>query len=453
VTEINIAIAFDHAYIKPFYVLTTSIFLNTRKKTVVIHALAPDLCDEDRASMTEHARRFGGRIVFYPLDAALINNLSVPENSPFSTAIFYRLLFPGLMPTHVSRLLYLDTDTIVMGDLSDLFDIVPDTTPVAAVSDRAMPLRGDLGMVSKGEYFNSGVLLINVNVWKKQDITKKAIDYILSNNHNLFYVDQDALNKVLQHNWQRLSQRYNAMPTANGDLQTGSGNVTENPVIIHYAGQPKPWGVRYSPFKAAYDDYYRQFLNTPIGRKTIRTDLEEAFARMIGVEPAFQNWTDEKIIESAICLHLIWLKKVRSLLGSEAFKLLLSRYYSAYNRNEGLRESLAHMFSPYEEKVRLVCSHIFHGSADDRVLPHWSQAWNALCEQEINTRIVMSEGLLSPLQISSLVFVPEFINQQLMIMEPTRSLLFFILEKSVADVSKGGILAIQGGPDVTASRN
>lgn len=425
--EIHIAIALDRPYIRPFYVMATSLLMNTKKAPIVIHAICPELTGFETDLIMSHVNQLGGQIKFYSIDREVINRFSVPSNSPFSLAIFYRLFFPSIIPSSIRKILYLDSDIIVNRDIWELFNVSLDGYPVGAITDSMMPLRDDLGLRSREDYFNSGVLLIDIDVWKDQRISEMAIQYILENNEKMIFVDQDALNKVLDNNWLHLEGRYNLMPLRLAPMESNSENIfLDNQVILHFAGQPKPWGIRAVRFKTTYDNYDQHFLKTAIGQKIVNADLEHAFVNLIGLEPFCEAWTLEQLIELGFGLHLIWIIEVRNYLGNQSLTLLFEGYYSKYDKSEKSLHLLTDTFDTHQNKIEFLFNSIAN-STNFPMLPPWTRPWSELCKAECVK--LRKDGLLED-PLTPLVFISEFINDQLMIVQPAKSVLFFILEKT-----------------------
>ncbi len=109
------------------------------------------------------------------------------------------------------------------------------------------PVPGDLhtklGIAHKVDYFNSGVLLMNITEWKKQQITKKAIQFLQDFPKNILIADQDALNAVLKNNWLKISNRFNLtyfdVPADLPERQLKA--YLKDKVIIHFTPKFRPF--------------------------------------------------------------------------------------------------------------------------------------------------------------------------------------------------------------------
>ncbi|TGE07946.1 glycosyltransferase family 8 protein [Hymenobacter fodinae] len=275
--SIHIALAFDEQYLNPFFVLLTSIFLNNKGADICVHLIATGLSSAAEKEITAFVHSKEAEVNFYDNDIDDVSQFILPdhEDNYLSVAIYYRLFFPFLIEETIARLLYIDVDTLVVGDLSDLFLIDMQGKPVAAVTDTDMPVRRDLGIESVDDYFNSGVLLVDINEWKKQRITEKALQIIKQEPELIKgYPDQDALNIVLKDNWYKLPVEYNLMRlyVPNEVPRRNLNKFVEDQKIIHYNGK-KPW---FSDCEHRLRYIYKGFANLsprPEAGKVVKVNL------------------------------------------------------------------------------------------------------------------------------------------------------------------------------------
>lgn len=160
-----------------------------------------------------------------------------------SAIINARLLMPRLI-TDVRRVLYLDADILVLGPLDALWTADLGGAAAGAVTD-AMDARlqagdpdlADLPRVRR--YFNSGVMLIDLDAWRARDVTARASDY-LARFPQARYPDQNALNFVLDGDWRALGSRWNCQAhLRHHDLSRLPR--ARWPSIIHFVTAGKPW--------------------------------------------------------------------------------------------------------------------------------------------------------------------------------------------------------------------
>ncbi len=243
ISTIHLGFCFDKGYLPPFYVLLTSVFYHNKANTIVIHAIATGLSDQEKQALIAYVTENGGQIIFYALSPQSVQGLFIPEGGYLTLAMYYRLFFAELVPASVDKLIYIDIDTIVVGDLRPLFQTEIETHPVAAVRDDWMPVREDLGIHDPGAYFNSGVILINVFWWKEKKVTERAIEAVKSHPEELLkYPDQDALNMVLIGDWHKLPVGYNLTGVHCPDSTNKKilDAFLVDKTIIHFSGT-KPW--------------------------------------------------------------------------------------------------------------------------------------------------------------------------------------------------------------------
>jgi lipopolysaccharide biosynthesis glycosyltransferase len=137
---------------------------------------------------------------------------------------------------------------VVTASLRPLFETNMERAIVAAVGDPTAPwvdlsFRSEvLNLTDPKFYFNSGVLLINVDRWKNENITDKLFCYLeqLPSSAKLHFPDQDLLNAVLQGRWRQLSRKWNFFETD----EAGAPSVDKydrEAVIVHFASGKKPW--------------------------------------------------------------------------------------------------------------------------------------------------------------------------------------------------------------------
>lgn len=178
-----------------------------------------------------------------------------------SRMTFARFLIPSVLPETVSRAVYLDADTLVLGDLSPLWNVDLDDYPTAAVLDgldkhiRAnTPGFEDVPRVKR--YFNAGMLAIDVKKWRDTKLVDDAHRYLLANPKTP-YSDQDALNVVCDGQWKELDSRWNFQ----GHLHCSVGELPaeEMPAIVHFVTALKPWKPEIlNPNASLYDSFRRR---------------------------------------------------------------------------------------------------------------------------------------------------------------------------------------------------
>jgi lipopolysaccharide biosynthesis glycosyltransferase len=239
---------------------------------VHILAEATEIDDAHRRWMEAHNIR-----AIPGLDFPRLREIAINEKR-LTPATLIRLLMPGILATRYDRVLYLDADTEVCGDVAPLFDLDLGEAPLAAVpaariKEVVPPKQRQadhahfraLGMSEPFRYFNSGVMLIDIARWMAEDLGERLLRFIERNAAICNLPDEDALNAVLDGRIAEISPIWNlrswemAMPRVTDYL---------HPVIRHYDGPQKPWkrfsrNRRLFGLEAPYRRYRRFVAGTP----------------------------------------------------------------------------------------------------------------------------------------------------------------------------------------------
>ena len=209
-----------------------------------VHLFSNGVRGRDLRKLRGVVARGGSRLILYELAARLRANPHLVVRRHLNQTAYARLMLGELLPASVRRVLYLDCDVICTGDIVELWRL-SDAVPVAgAVIDRAGEgWKRLLGLPAEAPYFNSGVLLINLDGWRSRDLGREILDWIAANPDSITLADQDAINAVLWEAITPLPDRWN--------LQVGdtSGPLPAERLrdarLLHYTGPNKPWQHRF----------------------------------------------------------------------------------------------------------------------------------------------------------------------------------------------------------------
>jgi len=189
-----------------------------------------------------------------------------------TTATLVKLVLARIFEGQYERILYLDTDLTIHGDVSGLLGLDLGGHAIAAKgsgggwateSQREQNEKhfAALGMTRPYRYFNTGVLVIDVEAWNRDDLTDRALDFVRRNPEICGLPDEDSLNAVLDGHAAFLSPIWNM---AARRLWLTRLHRVVDPVIIHYSGHDKPWQ-RFGRHKRLFPDgaafaLYRDFV-------------------------------------------------------------------------------------------------------------------------------------------------------------------------------------------------
>lgn len=232
---------------------------------ITVHIAAQDFTPESRAAITALVESFGQtvNIVDMPDFAAQLGDV---DTKRFTLSAFSRLFVDSLVPADVSRIIYLDCDTLVMRDLTPLWSTDLHGNVIGAVNDcRGWRYSVHLGLKKDAVYINSGVLLIDVDAFRSQRWQARFRDAIVAYDGLLEFPDNDLICMLMQDTIEILPPEYNMIgPVRVYDyadikrLRRPSGwysreaiaAAKENPAILHYttffAKPGRPWHEGYN---------------------------------------------------------------------------------------------------------------------------------------------------------------------------------------------------------------
>ena len=255
---VDVVYCFDRNYRQHFAASVASLVLNASQGAGAfrVHVIT-DTADQAIDDFTRRlADQFGIQINLVVLQDADLHSLAgLPTNSRYIThlspAAYYRLLISRLLPASVERVLYLDCDTIVLGNLAGLVSRDMGGKAVLAVRDgEAESVRRAYNLA---HYVNSGVMLLDLGKWRRLDYARKCLDQAVLGPHPLAYADQCCLNLALADDIGLLEPEWNHFVRSRAGAEDRSAVA---PKILHYVGADKPWQAWYAnPLGKAYWTY------------------------------------------------------------------------------------------------------------------------------------------------------------------------------------------------------
>jgi lipopolysaccharide biosynthesis glycosyltransferase len=210
-------------------------------------------------------------VQFVNPDLGTLQGLQVSGHININT--YLRLLMPFVLPAQVRRAIYLDADLTVMRDLGELWDLDQGGFPCLAAQDVAAPCINaatlpafprcknhvadllpianyrELGLPADGKYFNAGVLVVDLDIWRRENLAEKMLQVLRDNPEHVRYWDQYALNVVLAGRWKEIDPRWNQSAYVHAypswqqsplDRETFH-QLRDNPWIVHFCSPAKPW--------------------------------------------------------------------------------------------------------------------------------------------------------------------------------------------------------------------
>lgn len=263
--RISLLLGMDAGFAPYYGVMLTSLLENNRSHFFDVYVLTDSSWSERLTwKYTRLLEKYYSNLFVYKVDESLISTCPLNPESHISRPTYYRLMAPSLLPLSVSRVLYLDGDMIVNGDISELWNTDIDRYAFAGVEDWAFILPDNytrLQYDNEYGYYNAGVTLYNLDFWRKNKVSDRIFDYINNNVDRIKWLDQDAVNGLLHSDRCVLPIKYNfqvfffmreTWKQYSESLKSEIIKASEDPVIVHYNGHIKPWDYHYCGYP-----YYR----------------------------------------------------------------------------------------------------------------------------------------------------------------------------------------------------
>lgn len=203
---IPIAMAADNNYTYPTIVSITSILENANKNTEIkVYLMHPgDFKNENKEKISSLQTKYKSfKVEFINMEDKFKN---AKTDSSIPTASYYRLLLPSLLPD-VKKIVWLDGDTVTLKDLSKMYKLDMSNYYYRGFLDNNVDGLKDFG-IENDHYICAGVMLINLDKLRKDNIEEKFEDFISKNNSKLIQHDQTVINAVCYKNIGILPPQY-----------------------------------------------------------------------------------------------------------------------------------------------------------------------------------------------------------------------------------------------------
>ena len=239
----HILLCGDKNYIKYCGVTLTSILLSNKENDFEFHIFCDEISDTDLDKLRNTSEKFGTTINIYYLNIELINKFSkdMQGKEHISIAAYFRFIAFGLLNKNIDKVLYLDSDILVNGDINIFWNQNMLNKTAIVIEDAFGKKHAERLKVDK--YFNSGVIFIDLRKWKSNNFSdicvQKAIEKVYE------FLDQDILNLVLNKETIFIDKKYNYYYSLSRLLDESEKPSKEilnaNIAICHFCGASKPW--------------------------------------------------------------------------------------------------------------------------------------------------------------------------------------------------------------------
>lgn len=262
---VNIVTAADAAYVPHVGAMLHSLFERNPDLNFSIYFLRRTGLDTDHiAKLSAVCRTFGASFTDREVDGALLAGL--PVGGWYVEEAWYRVFIPGILP-EINRVLWLDADVIVLDSIKALWQTDLGDCSLAACPNallyQARHTVAALGVKDRSRYFNTGVLLLDLNRMRREKSEIALREAATKYREWIKFADQDVLNAVYYENYKRLPLYWNVLTHSYINVPEtlrvhGKAEYTEamrSPRIVHFTGRTskKPWSARCGhPYRYAY---------------------------------------------------------------------------------------------------------------------------------------------------------------------------------------------------------
>lgn len=261
----NILVTLNENYVQPLKVMLWSLFFNNPGENFRIFLIHSSISDLKIAELDSFISQKGQELQVISVNDDMF--AEAPTGMHYSKEMYYRLLAYRLLPSDMEKILYLDPDILIINSIKELYETDITEYFFGAAYHENIPIKG-INMVrlkayEMEEYFNTGVLLMNLNLQRQFVNEDDIYSYIRTNETRLILPDQDIFNALYSKHTKKIQEvRYN-YDTRHYQYYKflSSGKVDIDYImqytsILHFCGKKKPWQDNYSgKFYVLYKHY------------------------------------------------------------------------------------------------------------------------------------------------------------------------------------------------------
>lgn len=289
--EMNIIMASDDEYARIMAASINSICkCNIRAELLKVYIIDAGISDINKKYIKNIKKIYNNlEICFIDFERYkdIVEKLVKKTNPPLPLITFARLFIANMIPD--DKVLYVDCDTICVGDLEEFWNINLNGKMIAGVQDTVNDeIKKQIGLKPDDPYINAGVILIDLKKWRDNDCVNKAIDYINRNNGYVMHNDQGVLNALFKDDIKIVNLKYNAMTPIfkisrnkimkyfnlrNYYDENEIRQAIKFPIFVHFVRftTSRPWEENCShPMKKLFQDNYEEVFKTDLKLKPYR---------------------------------------------------------------------------------------------------------------------------------------------------------------------------------------
>lgn len=276
--DIHVCFSCDNGYSQHLGVAIASIIANKKiSDHIFFYILDGGISSENRKKLLSIVKNTNTSIIFITVNNESFKNFPIYtiKDTHISLAAYYRLSISSIL-THIDKVLYIDCDVVVTESIYDLYHTNLDNNYFMGVID--ILFKDNTQRLGIKKYANSGVILINLKKWRKDNIQQQLFSFVVNHRERILYHDQDVLNCVLQEHMAYLDKKWNAQTCEyRGAWDGGWNDLGQKAAIIHFISDKKPWtkGNRH-PFQK---EYFKYLALTPWKNQLVHLKMQALLSR------------------------------------------------------------------------------------------------------------------------------------------------------------------------------
>ena len=255
-----------------YIMVTIKGLLENNSNPIVIHVLSDYISERNVAQLKDLVSSYP----FAELKVVIVDDSKLRGlKDTWTIYTWYRVLLPEILDKDVHRVLYLDADVLVAGNIGELFRLDMTGKAIAGTIDfqsKDISTYKRCGYEPEKEYVCAGIMLMNLDYWRKHDIANQVVRWGRDNNDRIQFPDQDSINYICRNAKILLPLKYDIVDGFFHDdyyyqhYPRELRECVDAPVIIHYAGQA-PWVVELSNhlLQDEWEKYNRE-LKEPVNK-------------------------------------------------------------------------------------------------------------------------------------------------------------------------------------------
>ncbi len=279
----NILISVNISYYDAARIMLRSLFHNNINCKIVVYLFHTELGVNKIKSLRRLAEQNGGLLHDIKINDEIMKNVPIGN---LSKETYYRLMAPKLLPVELDRILYLDIDMIVTGDIQEIYQVDFQDNLFMAVRDTSLGvdiIKKNLHMKKESIYINAGVLLMNLNLLRKEFHLEKALGFAIRFPERVPCCDQDVINGLYYDRIGYLNWKFNYEARFHSVLDIfvypfKLKQLMKEIRIIHYMGQEKPWK---PGFNGKFLKEYNYYAKHTAYEKEIKKNIQFRFWYLI----------------------------------------------------------------------------------------------------------------------------------------------------------------------------